>query len=80
MSKNQLETRTRRPLKRLVKRHFRRCNWMMQSKGWKDCGRKATWHARGIGAYYCDQHQSHVCGAVYDKVPLNPELRRGEKD
>lgn len=58
-----------------VKRHFKRCNWMMQSNGWKDCGCKATWHARGIGSYYCTKHRSHVSGWRYDLVPLNDKLR-----
>lgn len=58
--------------KKSSKRHFKRCNWMMQSKGWKDCGRKAKYHARDIGAYYCAEHRSHVYGWSYDIVPLKP--------
>lgn len=54
------------------KKKFKRCNWMMQSKNWKDCGRKATFYAAGIGSYYCTQHRSHVYGWKYDLKPIKP--------
>jgi hypothetical protein len=74
-SKNTPKTPNRVRSSELVKRHFKRCNWMLQSKGWKDCGCKATWHARGIGSYYCTKHRSHVSGWRYDLVPLNDQAQ-----
>lgn len=62
-------------LERVVRRQFRRCNWMMQSKNWHDCGRKATVFARGTGMYYCEAHASDVTGWRYAKVPLPPKLK-----
>lgn len=58
-------------VQRIVKRRPKRCNWMMQSKDWKECGRKATRYARGIGAYYCTEHASRVIGWRYQMEPLN---------
>ena len=60
------------PMSKPSKSQFKRCNWMMQSKGWKDCGRKATRIARGTGMYYCTEHASHVIGWRYDMAQLTP--------
>ncbi len=54
----------------MKRKTFKRCNWIVQSKGWKDCGRKATHYAKGIGGYYCPEHKSHIHGWRYEMTPI----------
>jgi hypothetical protein len=46
----------------------KRCNWIMPSKGWKDCGRPATYYADAIGGYYCDAHSITLRRAWWTSV------------
>ena len=34
----------------------RRCQWLMELKGWNDCGRPATHIRSGCGLAYCADH------------------------
>ena len=49
---------------------FKRCMWMVHSKGWKACGRKATHLARATGEYLCEEHRARVFGWFYKIVKL----------
>lgn len=43
-------------MSRKFKRKWKRCNWMCAKKDWRDCGKKATHFAPGLGMFYCDDH------------------------
>jgi hypothetical protein len=67
-------------LERAVLRQ-RRCQWLTELKGWKDCGEVATHVRVDCGLCYCRQHASMLMRFVpLEPLPQNVKLTQAASE